>query len=144
MKVVTGKALMAPFTRSITDRARRFPKLSTPTTSANLVHTFQERRLLARTHPVPPCTLKKSPALSQLYGTTPMLVTRILRTTRMTTLGQRNSLRTSILIDVSTPFTGTGVMTTLRFPTATTRPDLTCPTSASWHHPCVNTVPPRT
>jgi hypothetical protein len=41
-------------------------------------------------------------------------------------------------------FTGTGVMTTLWFPSATTRPDLTRPTSAPWHHRNVNMFPSRT
>jgi hypothetical protein len=102
-----------PLSWSITDCTQRFPKLSTLTTSA------KERRLRARTHPVPPRTRGKNPALTQSCRTTPMLSTRNTRTTCTTTLGQNNSLRTTILTEVSTPFTGTGVMTSLRFPKAT-------------------------
>jgi hypothetical protein len=61
----------------------------------------------------------------------PMLATR---GSRMTTLHKRISLRTSTLTEVSSPTTRTGVTRTLRLPMATTRPTLSCPTSASpWH-----------
>jgi hypothetical protein len=132
--VVTGKASMVPphwehqgplqtlsealNAHDFSQSGARLPRKKTPGPNASCSTTYRGIK----------------PALSQLYGTFPTLATRNMRMTRTTTLGQRNSLRTLILTEVSTPFTGTGVMTTLRFPSATTRPNLTCPTLASWYH----------